>query len=238
MPQELLRSVVPAARSPRRWLMLPVSIGAHGAVVVVSFVMPLATVDNLPVPAPPSSIIRYVKVVPPPSPPVERPQRAPGPANPKPYAAPTAAPSRIDAEVPTPPSGPPGESVPGALPGSPGVEGGLPEGGVLVPPPPPPPEPPTQPVRVGLGVREPKKIVDVAPVYPRIAQTARVEGVVILEAVIDTTGRIDRLRVIRSAPLLDEAAIAAVKQWRYTPTLLNNVPVPVLMTITVVFRLQ
>jgi protein TonB len=89
---------------------------------------------------------------------------------------------------------------------------------------------------VGGTVREPKKIVNVAPVYPQMALASRVEGIVILEAVINTDGRVERLRVLRSSPLLDEAAIAAVKQWRYTPTLLNGVPVPVLMTITVNFR--
>ena len=87
-------------------------------------------------------------------------------------------------------------------------------------------------------MREPRKIVHVAPIYPRIAQDAKIQGVVVLEAIIDTEGRIDRLRVLRSTPLLVEAAIAAVKEWRYTPTQLNGVPVPVLMTITVHFRLH
>jgi protein TonB len=99
--------------------------------------------------------------------------------------------------------------------------------------------PPPQPkiVRVGQGVREPKKLVHVAPEYPVIAQRARVQGTVVLEAVLDVTGRVDRVRVLRSEPLLDEAAIKAVRQWRYTPTELNGVPVPVLMTITVHFSL-
>jgi protein TonB len=65
-----------------------------------------------------------------------------------------------------------------------------------------------------------------------------VQGVVILEAVINDRGAIERVRVLKSVPLLDGAAIAAVKDWRYTPTLLNGVPVSVLMTITVNFTLQ
>ena len=60
----------------------------------------------------------------------------------------------------------------------------------------------------------------------------------ILETVIGTTGAVEDVRVLRSVPLLDDAAITAVRQWRYTPTLLNDVPVPVVMTVTVNFTLQ
>ena len=88
------------------------------------------------------------------------------------------------------------------------------------------------------GGREPKRIVDVPPVYPAIALAARKEGVVILEAMLDETGHVAQLKVLRSEPLLDAAALEAVKRWRYTPTLLNNVPVPVLLTVTVRFSLR
>ena len=70
------------------------------------------------------------------------------------------------------------------------------------------------------------------------ARSARIQGVVILEAVINERGTIERIKVLKSEPLLDAAAIAAVKDWRYTPTLLNGVPVSVLMTITINFTLQ
>ena len=103
--------------------------------------------------------------------------------------------------------------------------------------PPPPPEP-TVPVRVGSGIRTPVKVFDVAPVYPAIARTAHVQGVVILEALLDAQGRVESMRVLRSIPLLDQAAIDAVQQWRYTPTQLNGRPVPVVMTVTVNFTLQ
>ena len=73
-------------------------------------------------------------------------------------------------------------------------------------------------------MRAPQKIVDVAPVYPPVAQRARVEGVVILEAVIDAQGRVASVRVLRSIALLDQAAAEAVKQWRFTPALLNPSP--------------
>ena len=74
--------------------------------------------------------------------------------------------------------------------------------------------------------------------YPPIAQSARVQGVVILEATIGPDGKVQDVRVLRSIPLLDAAAIEAVRQWQYTPTLLNNVPVPVIMTVTVNFTLR
>jgi len=93
-------------------------------------------------------------------------------------------------------------------------------------------------VRVGGNIQAPKKVQDVNPVYPPIAQSARVQGVVILEATIGPNGNVQDVRVLRSIPLLDAAAIEAVKQWSYTPTLLNGVPVPVIMTVTVNFTLR
>ena len=73
--------------------------------------------------------------------------------------------------------------------------------------------------------------------YPEIARAAKIEGVVILEATIDERGVVTDARVLRSVPLLDAAALTALKQWRYTPTLLNGVPVRVLMTVTFRFSL-
>ena len=84
----------------------------------------------------------------------------------------------------------------------------------------------------------PNKLKDVRPVYPPIAQSARVSGVVIIEATIGADGRVKDAKVLRSIPLLDQAALDAVKQWQFTPTLLNGVPVPVIMTVTVNFTLQ
>jgi protein TonB len=95
----------------------------------------------------------------------------------------------------------------------------------------------SQPVRVGGNIRAPMQIRRVNPVYPEIAQAARVQGVVILEAVIDEQGRVSTARILRSIPLLDQAAIDAVLQWEYTQTLLNGAPVPVIMTVTVQFTL-
>ena len=114
------------------------------------------------------------------------------------------------------------------------------------PPPAPPPPPPghheqvdgQQPVRVGGNIKTPTKIHDVRPVYPQEALDVRVSGMVILEAVIDTQGNVRSARVLRSIPLLDQAALDAVRQWRFTPTLLEGIAVPVLMTVTVNFTMQ
>jgi TonB family protein len=93
-------------------------------------------------------------------------------------------------------------------------------------------------VRVGGNVQQPTKMKHVAPVYPLEAKEARVSGVVILEARIEADGRVVNARVLRSIPELDQAAIDAVRQWEFTPTLLNGVPTPVLMTVTVQFSLS
>ena len=114
--------------------------------------------------------------------------------------------------------------------------------GVGVPPPPPPPPPPpaggNAPLRVGGNVRAPTKVKDVRPIYPDDALAARIQGVVIIEATIDLDGRVADAKVLRSIPQLDEAAVAAVRQWEFTPTNLNGVAVPVIMTVTVNFTLQ
>ena len=91
------------------------------------------------------------------------------------------------------------------------------------------------PVRVGGRIKAPTKIKDVKPVYPAIAQSARVAGMVTIEATIGFDGKVVDAKVVRSSPLLDQAALDAVRQWEYTPTLLNGVPVSVLVTVTVNF---
>ena len=107
-------------------------------------------------------------------------------------------------------------------------------------PSPTPATPPAAPtaVRVGDGIKSPQKIRDVAPIYPPMAQSARMQGVVVVEATIGTDGRVSDARVLRSIPLLDQAALEAVRQWAFTPTLLNGAPVPVIMTVSVSFSLK
>jgi protein TonB len=92
-------------------------------------------------------------------------------------------------------------------------------------------------VRASVDVAPPIKLRDVAPVYPDLAKRARVEGVVVIECTIDPSGRIAGARVLSGQPLLDAAALDAVQQWVYRPTLLNGSPVSVLMTVRVRFIL-
>jgi len=87
-------------------------------------------------------------------------------------------------------------------------------------------------------MKTPIKVFDAQPVYPEIAKTAGVQGVVITELLIDQEGHVSDARILRSIPLLDQAALDAVRQWRFTPTLLNGTPVPVVMTATVQFTLN
>ena len=216
----------------RKWYTVPLSIAVHvfgiGAIVVV----PLMAVDALPTP---SSMMAFVAAPPPPPPPPPPPAAAEAPPAPvidvNPNAAPIAAPEQIVEE-----SGFDLSEVQG-------VEGGI-AGGVVggivggLPSAPPPPPPPPEPVRVGGNISPPTKTRDVSPSYPEVARAARVQGVVILEATIGPTGTVTDVNVLRSVPLLDDAAIAAVRQWQYTPTLLNGVPVPVIMTVTVNFSLR
>jgi TonB family protein len=118
-----------------------------------------------------------------------------------------------------------------------GVVGGLASGGSVAPPPPPPP-PPAKPVRVGGSTKTPAKVKDVRPVYPADARDARVQGSVMVEATISPDGTVQNAKIIRSIPLLDAAALDAVRQWEFSPTTVNGQRVPVIMAVTVTFTLQ
>jgi TonB family protein len=96
-------------------------------------------------------------------------------------------------------------------------------------------ETPKPPLRVTQG---PRKIVNVNPIYPQEAKDAKVTGIVVIEAVIDEAGSVREAWVAKSVPMLDQAALDAVKQWKFEQTLLNGVPVPVTVTFTVNFTLK
>ena len=93
-------------------------------------------------------------------------------------------------------------------------------------------------VKVGGSVRPPKKLVDVRPEYPADARAAKIQGVVILGIVIGENGSVIDTMVLRSIPELDQAAIDAVNQWQFEPTLLNGEPVEIELTVTINFTLQ
>jgi protein TonB len=162
-------------------------------------------------------------------------------------------PSRIPDKVARIVDAPPALAAPG--PETPGIPGGLAGAGELHPTlrrllentylrsPAPPAEPvapakPIERVKVGGDVKPPAPIYTPKPVYPPIARAHRISGVVRLEAVIATDGAVKNLRLIHGHPLLAPAAFEAVRQWRYTPTLLNGDPVEVVMQVDVNFVLQ
>jgi protein TonB len=215
-----------------------VSVVAHAIVITTALIAQVLAVGPLPTPRTPltfvgSMPIRLVDIpLPRPAPPASTP---PVPAT-SIYAAPLVAPSAMGKEPEVDPW--PSRIPDGGVDGS--ITTGIPMATLAEPPPPPPPPPPApqKPVHLSSGMQVPRKLANVDPVYPRVAQTARIEGVVILEATIDTRGRVIDVRVLRSMPLLDQAAVDAVRQWIYTPTLLNGVPVPIVMTVTVNFKLQ
>jgi protein TonB len=123
--------------------------------------------------------------------------------------------------------------VPGGVPG--GVIGGITD--VPLPPPPPPPAP-RAPVRTGGQIQPPALVKRVPPVYPPIAVNAQVQGTVILEATVGRDGRVEDVAVLRSVPLLDKAAIDAVRQWVYAPLMLNGQAERFILTVTVSFSLS
>ena len=218
----------------QKWYTVPVSMMVHVVVIGAVLIVPLMAVGGLPNPSAMMAFVAAPPAPPPPPPPPPPPRAAIVPTielNVNPNAAPIAAPIEIVRERIFDPNLVRG--VEGGIAG--GVTGGIVGG---LPSAPPPPPPPPEPVRVGGNISAPNKITNVDPTYPPVAAAARVTGIVILEAVIGTDGRVTDVKVLRSVPLLDDAALSAVQQWVYTPTLLNGVPVPVIMTVTVNFTLQ
>lgn len=128
--------------------------------------------------------------------------------------------------------------VPGGVAGGSmgGVLGGV-IGGVGTAPPPPKPHQ-TGPLRVGGNVQAARIVNRVQPVYPPLARQTRISGTVRLHAIIGKDGTIQQLEVLSGHPLLQQAALDAVRQWRYQPTLLNGEPVEVDTTIDVIFSLN
>jgi len=239
--EDLIESDVVAHKTKQSYT-LPVSIALHALVLLVVVVVPLITSEELPEPTSAVKAFFVEPAAPPPPPPPPPPPAPKAVVQPKVAATPVPQENpKFTAPVEVPDQIKPEEGidlgVEGGVPG--GVEGGVPGGvvgGVVGGLPDAPP--PTQAVRVGGNIKEPKKLKDVKPSYPDIAKQARVQGVVILECTISPQGKVSEVKILRGIPLLDAAAIEAVKQWVYTPTLLNGVPVPVIMTVTVNFRLS
>lgn len=232
MPRELFGNVTRPSISigNQKWYTVPVSLLSHAAIVLAIVVLPLLAPAWMPNPFQGRIVAAYIDLVPPTPPlPPNKPRQIDVNDVPPDRGISVVAPSGFNPERPVPESG---------------WESSIGTGTVVgtfdstVPPPPVAVVAPPAPVRVGGAVRTPQKIHDVSPVYPPIAQTARVQGIVIIEATIGEDGQVTNARILRSVPLLDQAAVDAVRQWQFTPTLLNGVAVPVIMTVTVNFTLR
>jgi protein TonB len=200
-------------------------------------VSPLLNYEELPEPHNTIALRDYVQVVETPKAPVAQ-RRSPGTAGSKPdaarvfsdFVAPTEIPDQVADEIGLFEES---EGVPfGIAIGVPDSAGDAPAFETPEAP------PPADPVRVGGQVTAPRKRHHVNPTYPPLAAAARVQGTVLLEATIDEKGNVTNLSVLRSVPLLDRAAIEAVAQWKYEPTLLNGRPVPILLSVSVRFELD
>ena len=218
-----------------RFYTIVVSIVAHVAALLVLVVVPIVAMDALPMARQVTAFVRATAAELPDVPPPPRGGTPRADRTDTPVVVPTRAPDRIEAERagPNPEGYVPYQGPPGV---ADGVDGALPL--VNVPQPVAPPPLPREPVRPGGDIQPPRKIRHVTPVYPHLARTAGKQGTVILEAVIAEDGQVRDVRVLRSIQFLDRAAMDAVRQWQFTPTLLNGQPVPVVMTVTVTFELK
>jgi protein TonB len=237
MPDELFRTVAVRHRSTgHRVSAVPLTVTFHAILLAVVVIVPLFAADVLPTPQLPlvvklpSMPVVVVPRVPPPRSQHPIVMRTGGPS--VPLVAPTG--FRPELAVDQNPS-PIANTLSPELMSTPDI-GGLVAASDFTPP--PPPKPLAGPLRIGGAIQPPRKIHNQAPVYPPLALAARVQGTVIIEAVITTTGAVQEARVVESIPLLNEAALAAVRQWMFMPTRLDGVPVSVIMTVRVEFRLQ
>ena len=238
MPRDLFAQTLAPAVAPARskWTIAG-SFVAHLVVVLLMVVGPIVSttagpaivkgLDLVVVPPPPT-------IPPQPPPPAPRVERT-APVDVNLNSAPVESGTRFT-EEPLPATSGTGIDLPSLTvtgPGIPGVIGPTWQGITLTAPP-----RVGAPIRPGGDVKPPQRTFYAAPVYPQIAQAAKVEGTVILEAIIDESGVVRDVKVLRSIPLLDNAAIDAVSKWRYTPTRLNGVAISIIMTVTVTFNLR
>ena len=229
-----------AQRSRRGWMTLT-SLGLQALAAASLLLLPLIATTALP---PLRPLSPAVSLAPPPGPP-------PTPSHPQSTAISASkmlgnvllAPGRIPigaqnvVDDPAPPqldaSGP---YVPGST-GSGDPNGILKSIATGANPALPPPPPPAHMVRLSR-MREGDLIYKVQPEYPSLARSARIQGPVVLQAVISRQGAIENLRVLTGHPMLVRAAIDAVIHWRYRAYVLNNEPVEVETQITVIFSLS
>ncbi len=246
MPGDLFAQSVTSRPGPTRskWTIAG-SILAHAGLVAVLLVVPvLSALDDFVAVA---DGLKYVHIPPampamPAAPPGVSRASAAQPLNKD--AAPPDAATRLPTQEPPEYRTSLGDlfAPPGSLPGGggtsimPGVGSGPP-----APPSPPaagPPETADVPRRPGGDIKIPARTYYVEPVYPTIARAAGLEAMIILEATIDESGVVRNVKVLRSHAMFDQAAVDAVSKWKYTPTRLNGVAIPIVLTVTVNFALR
>jgi protein TonB len=218
-----------------------IALAVHGAALFALIVVPLTRVDgDMPkFEALTTFLVRPPQAPPPPPPPpppaAPRARRTPEPARARILEASFLAPVAVPSAIPTENFGSGDYGVEG------GVEGGIPGGimggivgglGDAAPA-----QKPAEPVRLDFRKEEARPIARVEPVYPDLAAQAHVQGIVILEVLVDVQGVPANINVLRSVPLLEAAAIEAVRQWRWNPYRLMDKAVPFWVTVTVNFRL-
>src|SRR5262245_24583710 len=248
-------------RPEKTILSLCISTFLHAFILLVAIITPLFFTETLN----PQQFVTYLVAPPPPPPPpppplavVSKAVKMPKvvPQNPGHLTVPVTIPkvvAMVIDEEPAPdisasggvvggvPGGVPGGTIGGVLGG---VLGGAMPVAVAPQPPPPPPAPKAEPpkvkapVRVGGKVRSPHLLRRTEPMYPPLARAARIQGRVVLEATLTEQGRVADLRFVSGHPMLIDAAMQAARQWEYEPTYLNDVAYPVILNITVNFRLQ
>jgi len=240
MFDDLVESSVVRKKTNTGWAVILSTIVQVG-VLVVLILIPLIYTQALP-----KAMMATLLIAPPPPPPPPPPP-AGAPKIVKPVARliqqgklmqPRAIPKQVEVfkEAELPPEAPVAGGVLGGLDN--GLLGGLGSGPAVAAPPPPPPAPKqTQRIKLGGQVVAAKLVAQPQPVYPPLARQARIQGNVVLHAIIDKDGRVGELQVISGHPLLVQSALEAVKNWRYQPTQLNGDPVEVDTTITVSFVL-
>jgi protein TonB len=229
-----------------------ISIALHVAVSALVVGVPLFTATNMLPEVQAMKVFISAPPAPPPPPPPPPPPRADKP-RPKAaetptnrFAAPIEAPSALVVEPSEYASHGEGEfeGVEGGVEG--GVAGGV-LGGVIgglvsmAPPPPPPPAPPQpkQPVRIGGQISSPAIVKRVEPKYSDMAAAAKLTGLVILEALVNESGEVESVKTLRSPSVfLEKPAVEALKQWRYSPLVLDGVPLSFILTVTFNFSVQ
>lgn len=236
-------------KSSSRLLDTLISLAVNCTFVIVPIFMGLYFTDTLDLKQFASTFLLAPPPPPPPPPPPAAVIRALPPhkvfENSGKLVAPRAIPKEIAMikEAPLPPDVE-GAGVAGGVPG--GVSGGS-MGGVIggviggmstVAPLAPKDKGPKAPVRVGGRVKEPRLINRVDPIYPALAKQTHMQGSVVIDAIIDEHGEVVEMKVVSGPPLLIQAALDAVRRWRYEPTYLNEEPVPVQLNVTVTFRLN